>query len=235
MNPTSSSTTAPPTKTPEPPAQASKGSEGASFAETLSRAGAPPNPPPATPEPAPLALPLTQEAPGPATALEQGPEEAADIAACAPAEDPLATLAAHAPGENAGPQRSRARPDPLDPAARHAAQMGPLFTPPPGATSSSGPSTGTAPAEAQTHASMESMLPEMVRKIAWSGDGKRGSMRLELGAGALAGGTLVVHADEGRVRVELNAPTGTDVDAWKTRLEERLERRGVEVDEVVVS
>jgi hypothetical protein len=81
---------------------------------------------------------------------------------------------------------------------------------------------------------MESMLPELVRKIAWAGDGKKGSMRLELGAGALAGGTLVVHADDGRVRVELNAPAGTDVAAWKARLHERLERRGVAVDEVIV-
>ena len=50
--------------------------------------------------------------------------------------------------------------------------------------------------------------PDMVKKIAWAGDGKRGSMRLELGAGALAGGTLLVQAEEGRVRVELNAPPG---------------------------
>jgi hypothetical protein len=81
---------------------------------------------------------------------------------------------------------------------------------------------------------MESMLPELVRKIAWAGDGKKGSMRLELGAGPLAGGTLVVHADGGRVRVELNAPAGTDVAAWRTRLHERLEQRGVTVDEVTV-
>jgi hypothetical protein len=124
----------------------------------------------------------------------------------------------------------RSRNDPLDPAARHAAQMAPLFQAPPPA-----PAVSTAaPVEAETRASLESMLPELVRKIAWSGDGKKGSMRLELGAGALAGGTLLVHADEGRVRVELNAPAGTDVDAWKARLQERLDRRGVAVDEIIV-
>jgi hypothetical protein len=82
---------------------------------------------------------------------------------------------------------------------------------------------------------MEALLPELVRKVAWTGDGKRGSMRLELGAGSLAGGTLTVHADAGRVRVELDAPTGTDVAAWKAKLEERLERRGVAVEEVTVT
>jgi hypothetical protein len=91
-----------------------------------------------------------------------------------------------------------------------------------------------APAEAAARASMEVMLPELVRTIAWAGDGKKGSMRLVLGAGALAGGTLVVHADEGRVRVELSTPAGTDVAAWKARLHERLERRGVTVDDVLV-
>jgi hypothetical protein len=82
--------------------------------------------------------------------------------------------------------------------------------------------------------SLETILPELVRKVAWSGDGRRGTMRLELGAGSLAGGTLVVHADDGRVRVELDAPSGTDVGAWKARLEERLAQRGVDVDEVDV-
>jgi hypothetical protein len=78
------------------------------------------------------------------------------------------------------------------------------------------------------------VLPELVRRIAWSGDGKRGSIRLEFGAGALSGGTLVVHADDGRVRVELEAPAGADVTAWRARLEERLASRGVVVEELTV-
>jgi hypothetical protein len=59
-------------------------------------------------------------------------------------------------------------------------------------------------------------------------------MRLELGAGALAGSTVVVHADAGRVRVQLDTPAGTDIEAWKARLDERLTLRGVEVEEIVV-
>jgi hypothetical protein len=85
-----------------------------------------------------------------------------------------------------------------------------------------------------TRGSLEMVLPELVRKIAWAGDGKRGSMRLELGRGALAGGTLVVHADEGRVRVDLDTPAGVDVEQWRARLAERLAQRGVDVEELVV-
>lgn len=128
------------------------------------------------------------------------------------------------------PLPHRSREDPLDPAARHVAQLGPPFQPPPTST----PTMPPAPSETSTRASLESMLPDLVRKIAWAGDGKKGSMRLELGAGALAGGTLVVHADGGRVRVELNAPPGIDVDAWRRKLEARLEGRGLAVDEIAV-
>jgi hypothetical protein len=160
---------------------------------------------------------------------KESPPLAEQAAAEAPAETPTVPRG-RAPGDTSEPRR--VRPDPLDPAARHAAQMAPLFTPTEAAPG--GPPSPAPPVETQAHASLELMLPELVRNIAWAGDGKRGSMRLELGAGALAGGVLVVHADEGRVRVELNAPAGTDVVAWKTRLHERLAQRGVDVDEVVV-
>ena len=95
-------------------------------------------------------------------------------------------------------------------------------------------SAPSAPAETQARASLESILPELVRKIALSGDSRRGSMRLELGGGALAGGTLLVHADEGRVSVELDAPAGTNLEEWRTRLHERLVQRGVDVETVHV-
>jgi len=92
----------------------------------------------------------------------------------------------------------------------------------------------SAPVDAQARASLEAILPDLVRKVAWSGDGKRGSMRMELGAGALAGATVVVHADDGRVKVQLDTPAGTDLDAWRSRLGQRLAMRGVEVDELIV-
>jgi hypothetical protein len=86
----------------------------------------------------------------------------------------------------------------------------------------------------RARASLEEVLPAVVRRIAWSGDGRKGSLRLEFGAGALAGGTLVVHADDGRIRVQLSAPPGADASAWKERIVSRLEERKLHVDEVVV-
>jgi hypothetical protein len=123
------------------------------------------------------------------------------------------------------------RADPLDPATRQAAQLGPPLL---------GPEmvgqrvSAEAPAEVRAHASLEEVLPAIVRRIAWSGDGRKGSLRLEFGAGALAGGTLVVHADEGRVRVELHAPSGTDAAVWRDRIAARLEEKRIRVDELVV-
>lgn len=87
-----------------------------------------------------------------------------------------------------------------------------------------------------THApmSVEELWPTLVRKAAWSGDARRGSVRLELGAGALAGTTVLVQSDDGRVRVQLSAPAGVDLDAWRVRIARRLAARGLEVERVDV-
>jgi hypothetical protein len=122
------------------------------------------------------------------------------------------------------------REDPLDPAARQVAQLAP---PMPVHGESAAPRADAA-VEARTQASLEEVLPAIVRRIAWSGDGRKGSLRLEFGAGALAGGTLVVHADEGRVKVELCAPEGADAGAWRERIAARLLEKSIRVDEIVV-
>ena len=88
----------------------------------------------------------------------------------------------------------------------------------------------------QTHArvSLEELIPQLVKKIAWSGDAKAGTVRMELGAGDLAGSTLTVSAENGRVSVHIAAPPGTDASAWKNRIATRLEARGISVDTVHV-
>ena len=83
--------------------------------------------------------------------------------------------------------------------------------------------------------SLEDLLPALVRRVAWSGDGRQGhSAPRAPGAGELAGGTLLVQVDEGRVRVRLTAPPGVDVGAWRGRITDRLEARGLAVDSVEV-
>lgn len=120
--------------------------------------------------------------------------------------------------------------DELDPTARHAAQL----APPTFAPMAQPPVEAAATVQAKAHVTLEDLIPALVRKIAWAGDGRRGSVRIELGSGELAGGVLVVHADEGKIRVELSVPSGVDADSWRERLERRLEGRGLDVGSVEV-
>lgn len=121
--------------------------------------------------------------------------------------------------------------DALDPAARQAAHLAPL--PAPGAAGALA-AAATAP-DIHARASLEQLLPALVKRIAWAGDGRRGSVRMELGAGALAGGTVLVHADGGRVRIEIEAPAGADREAWKKRIIDRLTGSGLDVEHVEVT
>jgi hypothetical protein len=69
-----------------------------------------------------------------------------------------------------------------------------------------------------------------VRKIAWSGDARRGAVRIELGAGALSGSTLLVATDGARVRIELRAQNGVELEPWRERIIARLAARGIDAD-----
>lgn len=131
------------------------------------------------------------------------------------------------------PARSRRHDDALDPLARQTAQLAPPpgGPPPPSPPAPAAATEPAAAAEIRGRASLEDLLSALVRKVAWSGDGRRGAVRLEIGAGSLAGATLVVQADRGRVRVHLSAPPGVDLDGWRARIAGRLAARGLEVDD----
>lgn len=114
--------------------------------------------------------------------------------------------------------------DMLDPSARHVAQLAPpallVVTP----HEELRPTT-------VSPRSMEELVPALVKRIAWAGDKHRGSVRLELGAGAYDGTTLVVHADDGKVRIEVSGH-GADLDRFRKRLGERLRDHGIEVESI---
>ncbi len=126
--------------------------------------------------------------------------------------------------------------DSLSSWARHCQQMiGPTaMAPAEGAAKASAVDAAEAP-ERTARSSLQELMPQLVKKVAWSGDGTRGAVRLELGSGALAGGTLLVQANGSRVSVQLDAPAGTDTASWQRDIRARLEARGLEVDDVEVS
>jgi hypothetical protein len=155
------------------------------------------------------------------------------MAARAPASDSSAALAQRDP--------HRDDEDLLDPLERRRAALAPPDQPPfcasvavhePLVTTGAQP---TAESGARAAPSLEDLLPALVRRIAWSGDRHRGTVRLELGAGELAGGTLLVYADAGRVRVHLDVPPGVDTRRWQQRIRDRLASRGVVIDAVDVT
>jgi hypothetical protein len=139
----------------------------------------------------------------------------------------------HADASPADPSEPRDRPhlhdDPLDPMLRQPALLAPTLPAPLAASRS--PEAAVA---MQASASLEELLPQLVRRIAWSGDGKKGTVRMELGAGVLAGATLMLESEGGRVRVQLDAPAGVDGQAWKERIGARLAEKRIEVESIEV-
>lgn len=118
--------------------------------------------------------------------------------------------------------------DPLDPATRRLAQL----APPPHArveavAPAARPAEPAGEVAPRARVSLEELLPQLVRRIAWAGDRRRGSVQLELGAGRHAGTIVTVHADDGRVRVEVQGS-----DELRARIGERLAGHGLEVESV---
>jgi hypothetical protein len=132
----------------------------------------------------------------------------------------------------------------LDSASRHAAQLAPPTTHAAPALELPQVMTAATPTSpgAPLPSSLGDLMPGLVRKVAWSGDGRRGALRLELGSGALSGASLLVQASGGRVDVTLIAPppsadasvTPAELDAWRERIAARLEARGIDVGAVDV-
>jgi hypothetical protein len=133
-----------------------------------------------------------------------------------------------AEGKAGASKAEREEVDWLDPSARHAAQLAPPALGPGGIE----PPSAASANEPLRARSLEELIPALVRRIAWAGDRHRGTVRLELGAGAYAGTTVTVHADGGRVRVEIGGSEGPELDRLRTRLDARLRGHGLDVESV---
>ena len=88
------------------------------------------------------------------------------------------------------------------------------------------PAACAAPAALPLREDLQNLLTSLSRRAAWGGDRRKGSARIELSEGALAGATLVVHAEQRSVSVELELPSGIASSGWQQRIAERLEARG---------
>ena len=88
------------------------------------------------------------------------------------------------------------------------------------------PATSLTPAAMPLREDLQNLLNGLTRRTAWGGDGRKGSARIELSEGCLAGATLVVHAEQRSVSVELELPPGTTASGWQQRILQRLAARG---------
>jgi hypothetical protein len=85
--------------------------------------------------------------------------------------------------------------------------------------------------------SLEELVPQLVRKLALAGDGKRATVRVEIGGGPLAGATVLVSNESGALRVDVEAPSNLGAGeraAWSERIKNRLVARGLSVEDVAV-
>lgn len=80
--------------------------------------------------------------------------------------------------------------------------------------------------EVARHASALELAPQLLRKMAWSGDGKRGAARLELGSGALSGAVVTLEADGHEVALSVEGLTAAEETSLRGRLAEGLSARG---------
>jgi len=111
--------------------------------------------------------------------------------------------------------------DPLEPLERTLWHLRPLAAPPPPASP---------PPPAATLPPVEQLVDRLLRRIALGGSRHRGTAFLEIGAGELQGASVTIHAEGGRLCIEVEAPQGEASRRWRHQLQERLRARGLEAE-----
>lgn len=144
---------------------------------------------------------------------------------------PAAAPATSSPAGRRAPQDPRETRDELaERPARESASIEPewahrvaLLGPPPGELQ---PTAQAHVEQVSRHASLEELAPTLLRKMAWSGDGRKGAARLELGEGALSGAVVMLEADHGVVALSVDGLSAAEESKLRTRLAAGLEARG---------
>jgi hypothetical protein len=152
-------------------------------------------------------------------------EEEAESERAWPERGPRFTRPQELPGDGLGGDSKREddrwRELSVDPLSR--ALAAPVAHPPPEAA------VPTLSTLERVEPTIEAMLGRVVKRIAWGGDGRRGTARLELGSGELAGAVILLEADERGVEIDVELPAGCSADVWRDRILERLRDRGLSV------
>ncbi|MCS6900824.1 MAG: hypothetical protein RMJ98_13875 [Myxococcales bacterium] len=74
------------------------------------------------------------------------------------------------------------------------------------------------------------LVDRLLRRIALEGSRHRGTVLLEIGAGAFQGSSVTIHAEGRCLVVEIEAADGEALRRWQCQLQERLKARGLEVE-----
>jgi hypothetical protein len=160
-------------------------------------------------KPSPKPLPTTAPAPARARPAEK-------VVLGEPIPTKTKSLAVDEDKPKPTPKRpTDAAADVLDPATRLAAQLAPPLT------SAGAPATEQVTSRARV--SLEELVPQVLRRIAWGGDRTKGSVHLEL----TSGDEVTVHAEGRRVRVEVSGNSELE-----RRIGSRLRAAGIEVEGV---
>jgi hypothetical protein len=115
--------------------------------------------------------------------------------------------------------------DPVEPLSR-ALALSPLLS---ASTPAASPPVPLAPSPPPLLLPDERALETLVRRFSWGGNGRRGAARIELGAGTLAGLTLLLSAEDGELSLEVQ---GDDGGEQGRRLAARLAAKGLRVTSV---
>jgi hypothetical protein len=132
------------------------------------------------------------------------------------------------PREKPDPARLREERSELDPLMR--VLGGPAGLPPQQVLTQAVPTVGGAPTVA-----LDTIAAELVRRFSFAGRGGSGTVRLEFGGGALAGGSLVISCEGRTLSVSLDAPGDPEAGALGEKIRQRLLARGLDVAEFAVN